>query len=124
MFRTSPSIQSKRVVTRPDRSRDQLNATRQSPTRDDSFPIDLVRFSIKAEQRKKHQRQAFHQSDLSNVHASPLISINPRDVTTLDDLFLGEDIQEIFDDVKVMLQQLTTTPCWDEDPFALVAELF
>ncbi|NJN73262.1 MAG: hypothetical protein HC799_10890 [Limnothrix sp. RL_2_0] len=124
MFRTSQSIQNKRVVTRPNRSKEPFNLTGQSPTRDDSFPIDLIRFSIKAEQRKHKQNPTSYQSYLGNIHAAPLISINPRDVTTLDDLFLGEEMQEIFDDVNRMLQQLTPAPCWDEDPFALIAELF
>lgn len=111
-------------MTRPDRSQEPFNATRQSLTRDDSFPIDLIRFSIKAEQRKRQQPQTSYQNNFSNIYAAPLISINHRDVTTLDDLFLGEEIQEIFDDVNGMLQQLTPALCWDEDPFALVAELF
>lgn len=109
-------------MTRLDRAREPFNAASQSPTRDDSFPIDLIRFSIKAEQRKKHRHHT-PQGYVSNIHAAPLISLNHRDVTTLDDLFLGEGIQEILDDVNRMLKQLMPAPCWDEDPFALAAEL-
>lgn len=109
-------------MTRLDRAKEPFNASRPSATKDDCFPIDLIRFSIKAEQRKKHRHHT-PQGYMSNVHAAPLISINHRDVTTLDDLFLGEDIQEIFEDVNKMLKQLMPAPCWDEDPFALIAEL-
>ncbi|MGB2926591.1 MAG: hypothetical protein WBB82_14930 [Limnothrix sp.] len=87
--------------------------------RDDSFPIDLIRHSIKAEKRKK--KQVYTPQNVGYIdHAAPLISINHRDVIILDELFLTEDATEIFDDINRMLQQFVPTPCWEDDPFEKV----
>lgn len=87
-----------------------------------SFPIDLVRFSIRAEQRKELSKQdqvaQFIASDLLQ-HAAPLISINHQDVTILDELFWREDITEIAADIEQMLASFLPAPCWDDDPFDL-----
>ncbi|OKH14218.1 hypothetical protein NIES208_13975 [[Limnothrix rosea] IAM M-220] len=89
-----------------------------NPT-DHSFPIDLIRFSIRAEKRKKNK---YHtpQASYSPQHAAPLISINHRDVTTLDELFLRDDIAEIANDINIVLQKFLPAPCWEDDPFEVV----
>ena len=85
-----------------------------------SFPIDLVRFSIRAEKRKQSSKRDsaanFIASDILQ-HAAPLISINRQDVTTLDELFWRDDIAEIADDIEQMLESFLPAPCWDDDPF-------
>ena len=85
-----------------------------------SFPIDLVRFSIRAEKRKKSSKRGGLGNDIASdilQHAAPLISINRQDVTTLDELFWREDITEITADIEQMLQSFLPAPCWDDDPF-------
>ena len=86
-----------------------------------SFPIDLVRFSIRAEERKQAIKRNNHAANAiaSDIlqHAAPLISINHQDVTTLDELFWREDITEIAADIEQMLQSFLPAPCWDDDPF-------
>ncbi len=86
---------------------------------EDSFPIDLIRFSIRAEKRKK---KTYHTPQASYIyqHAAPLISINHRDVATLDELFLRDDITEIADDINVVLEKFLPAPCWEDDPFEVV----
>lgn len=85
-------------------------------TESHGFPIDLIRFSIQAEKRKKKQYYT-PQSSYVAYHSAPLVSINHRDVIVLDELFLNEQMTEIVEDIELTLEQLLPTPCWDDDPF-------
>ena len=75
----------------------------------------------KKQQHKSQQYSAF--VDHLDFHAAPLISINHRDVKTLDELFLRHDIAEVLDDVNVALRKFLPAPCWEDDPFELAKRL-
>ncbi|AFY38135.1 hypothetical protein Lepto7376_1807 [[Leptolyngbya] sp. PCC 7376] len=119
MFRPSqPSSHSKN--TKVDQSgRSPIKFGFSTGGNDGSFPIDLIRFSIQAEQRKP-RKQRPSQNTYISPHAAPLISINRRDVTTLDELFLRDDITEIANEISIVLEQILPTPCWEDDPFDVV----
>ena len=89
---------------------------------DGSFPIDLIRFSIQAEKRKS-KKEKIPTSRYISPHAAPLISINRRDVTTLDEFFLRDDITEIAKDINLALEQILPTPCWEDDPFDVAVQI-
>lgn len=123
MFRTSPPDEGKRRSNRSGRGQFSTGANRLLSVKDESFPLDLIRFSIKAEQKKRRQHYT-PQAHYYLGHAAPLISINHRDVKILDELFLREDIGDIVGDVEAMLKQVLPAPCWEDDPFeAVIQEL-
>jgi len=53
--------------------------------------------------------------DSSGAHAPPLMSLRSRDWQVLSELFNIDGIEDIEMDILYNLNQLTTTPCWEED---------
>ena len=122
MFRSSqpPSHPNNNSVTNSRRSPQEFGLS--SGGGDGSFPIDLIRFSIQAEKRKS-KKDKIPTSSYISPHAAPLISINRRDVTMLDEFFLRDDISEIAKDINIALEQLLPTPCWEDDPFDMAVKI-
>lgn len=121
MFRASPLPHRQQSLTNTPRQDASIAVPSRSVGFDDSFPIDLIRYSIEAEKRKKHQSHAF-QLHYASFHAAPLISLNHRDVVVLDELFVREDMSEIVADVDGMLARFMPAPCWEDCPFEVLED--
>lgn len=125
MFRASPPSQSQSNVPRSVRQESAFSGVEQASAPDQSFPIDLIRFSIQAEKRKKQNNNSAVTSTYNYelAHAAPQSSLNYRDVMVLDGLFAREDMPEIAGDVDQMLGRFMPAPCWDDDAFEFLNEL-
>lgn len=124
MFRVSPLSQSQPSSPRSTRQESVFSDVEQTSPTDQGFPIDLIRFSIQAEKRKKQQNfTAIATYNYELAHAAPQSSLNYRDVIVLDGLFLREDMPEIAGDVDQMLGRFMPAPCWDDDAFEFLNEL-
>lgn len=124
MFRVSPPSQSQQSLSRSVRQEAEPSVVEQTAAPDQSFPIDLIRFSIQAEKRKKQNNSAVTPTyNYELAHAAPQSSLNYRDVIVLDGLFLRDDMPEIAGDVDQMLGRIMPAPCWDDDAFEFLDQL-
>ena len=63
----------------------------------------------------EHELHASFEQSSFGLHAPPLMSLRSRDWQVLSDLFNIDGIDEIEMDILCNLNQVVTTPCWEED---------
>ncbi|MEC4805848.1 MAG: hypothetical protein SAJ12_07170 [Jaaginema sp. PMC 1079.18] len=81
------------------------------------YPVDLIHYSRQIEAAKALQAATFVQYRRGEYYGAQLSPWRDRDTMALEELFDGEDLAAISDDLEQALQVLWPEPYWEDKVF-------